>query len=70
MSFLDLKGKYVYVDVWVIWCGLCKVEILFLKEVEKEYYDKNIVFVSIFIDEVKDYEKWIVMVNEKELSGI
>ncbi len=69
-SLSDLKGKYVYVDVWATWCGPCKVEIPFLKEVEKEYHDKNIAFVSISIDEAKDHEKWIAMVNEKELSGI
>ncbi|NND62223.1 MAG: redoxin domain-containing protein, partial [Flavobacteriaceae bacterium] len=69
-SLTDLKGKYVYVDVWATWCGPCKAEIPFLKEVEKEYHDKNIEFVSISIDKAKDHQKWIDMVNDKDLGGV
>ncbi|MCK0130834.1 TlpA family protein disulfide reductase [Flavobacteriaceae bacterium F08102] len=69
-SLDDLKGKYVYIDVWATWCGPCKKEIPFLKEIEKKYHDKNITFVSISLDKQKDYEKWKAMVKEKELGGI
>ena len=69
-SLDDLKGKYVYVDVWATWCGPCKREIPFLKEVEKEFHNKNIEFVSISIDKKDAYETWKKMVSEKELGGI
>tara|TARA_R110002020_G_scaffold9874_10_gene38409 strand:+ start:5046 stop:6413 length:1368 start_codon:yes stop_codon:yes gene_type:complete len=69
-SLESLKGKYVYIDVWATWCGPCLREIPSLKEVEKEYHNKNIEFVSISIDEPKDYDKWKTMVSEKELGGI
>jgi thiol-disulfide isomerase/thioredoxin len=69
-SLDDLKGKYVYVDVWATWCGPCKREIPFLKEVEKEFHGKKIEFVSISIDKKGAYEAWRNMVTEKELSGI
>jgi len=69
-SLEDLKGKYVYVDVWATWCGPCKREIPFLKEVEKAYHTKNIEFVSISIDTAKDHDKWKQMVEEKELGGV
>ncbi|MEX1383025.1 thioredoxin-like domain-containing protein [Lutibacter sp.] len=69
-SLNDLKGKYVYVDVWATWCGPCKREIPFLKEVEKSYHGKNIEFVSISIDKAKDHEAWKTMVAEKELGGV
>ncbi|MBD0822680.1 TlpA family protein disulfide reductase [Aestuariibaculum marinum] len=69
-SLADLKGKYVYVDVWATWCGPCKREIPFLKEVEEKFHDKNIEFVSISIDQQKDFEKWKSMVAEKELKGV
>ncbi|WP_372770062.1 TlpA family protein disulfide reductase [Lutibacter sp.] len=69
-SLEDLKGKYVYIDVWATWCGPCKAEIPFLKEVEKAYHGKNIEFVSISVDKAKAHEAWKQMVEEKELSGI
>jgi len=69
-SLEDLKGKYVYIDVWATWCGPCKREIPFLKEIEKEYHGKNIAFVSTSIDRASDHEKWKNMVKEEELGGI
>ena len=82
-SLSDLKGKYVYVDVWATWCGPCKAEIPFLKEVEEKYKDKNITFVSISVDDGRGfkadtpeaskaaaYEGWKEMIAEKEMGGI
>ena len=69
-SLDDLKGKYVYIDVWATWCGPCKAEIPFLKEVEKQYHDKNIAFVSISADKITAHDTWKKMIQEKELSGI
>ncbi|WP_458626276.1 TlpA family protein disulfide reductase [Winogradskyella sp. PC D3.3] len=77
-SLSDLKGKFVYIDLWATWCGPCIKEIPSLKKVEKQYEGKNIEFVSISIDEGRGYkgdaaaayEGWKKMVAEKELGGI
>ncbi len=69
-SLTDLKGKYVYVDVWATWCAPCKAEIPSLKKVETDYHDKNIEFVSVSVDELKDHPKWKDMVNDKSLGGV
>jgi len=69
VNISDLKGKSVYVDVWATWCGPCKAEIPSLKKVEHDYSDKNIEFVSISIDELKDKDKWLKFVLEEELGG-
>ncbi|HQZ23794.1 MAG TPA: TlpA disulfide reductase family protein [Flavobacterium sp.] len=66
----DFKGKYVYIDVWATWCGPCRAEIPALKKVEEKYHGKNIEFVSISIDKLKDHEKWKTMIKEKELGGV
>lgn len=82
-SLSDLKGKYVYVDVWATWCGPCKVEIPYLKKLEKMYKDRNIEFVSLSVDDGRGYRAdtpeasrslaknaWRKMISEKQLSGI
>lgn len=66
----DLRGKYVYIDVWATWCGPCLAEIPHLKKVEEKYHGKNIEFVSISVDTDKDHEKWKKMVVSKELGGL
>lgn len=69
-SLEDLKGKFVYIDVWATWCGPCINEIPFMKEVEAKYRDKNIEFVGMSIDNPEAYDKWREMVEEKELVGV
>jgi len=70
VSLDDLKGKYVYVDVWATWCGPCKREIPFLKKLDKEYKGKDIAIVSMSIDKMADKEKWLKMVKDENLGGI
>lgn len=69
-SLDDLKGKYIYIDVWATWCGPCKAEIPYLKKIEEQYHGKNIEFVSISVDKAKDHDKWKKMIVDEELSGI
>lgn len=69
-SLVDLKGKYVYLDIWATWCGPCKKEIPFLKELEGKYHGKNIEFVSISIDRLNKHEAWKNMVKNEALTGV
>ncbi|HBK71710.1 MAG TPA: hypothetical protein DDZ39_08680 [Flavobacteriaceae bacterium] len=69
-SLDDLKGKYVYIDVWATWCPPCRAEIPYLKDIEEEYYNENIAFVSISIDEDKAHEAWKNMIADKKMGGI
>ena len=76
-SLDNLKGKYVYIDMWATWCGPCIREIPALQKLEKDYHGKNIQFVSISIDNErtagtweKAESKWKKMVADKNLSGI
>ena len=66
----DLQGKAVYIDVWATWCGPCIAEIPSLKEVEKDYHDANISFVSVSIDKQSDAEKWKKFIVDRELGGV
>lgn len=77
-SLESFKGKFVYIDVWATWCGPCIQQIPFLKDLEKQYHNKNIEFVSISTDEYRRSggsweaaeKKWRDFVKAKELSGV
>ncbi|MDP2089412.1 MAG: TlpA disulfide reductase family protein [Flavobacteriaceae bacterium] len=73
-SLDDLKGKYVYIDVWATWCTPCLNEIPALQALEKEFQGKNIEFVSISVDNVDgtrgSKNEWKTMVAEKNLGGM
>lgn len=69
-SLDDLKGKYVYIDVWATWCVPCKKEIPFLQKVEEQYHGKEIEFVSISVDDNRDFETWEKMITDKKMGGV
>ncbi|MDD3721928.1 MAG: TlpA disulfide reductase family protein [Lutibacter sp.] len=64
----SLKGKLVYIDIWGTWCIPCIQEIPALKEIELEFREKDIYFVSICIRDKK--ENFLNFVKERKLSGI
>ena len=66
----DFSGKYVYIDTWATWCGPCRAEIPSLQKIEAQYQGKNIEFVSISIDEMKNHDKWKKFVDDKKLGGV
>nr|MBA4167602.1 TlpA family protein disulfide reductase [Chitinophagaceae bacterium] len=70
ISLKQLKGKYVYIDVWATWCGPCKMEIPHLTELEKDYAGRNIYFVSLSVDQQKDKSAWQKYVRSNRLKGI
>jgi len=70
VSLKSLRGKYVYIDVWATWCGPCKAEIPHLQKMEKQFHGRNIAFVSISVDQQKDFPKWEQYVKENNLGGI
>jgi alkyl hydroperoxide reductase subunit AhpC len=41
-----------------------------LNKLEKKCHGKNIVFVSISVDNKKDHEKWRQMIKDKKMGGI
>lgn len=70
ISLTDLKGKYVYIDVWATWCGPCIKQIPYLNQLEEHYHDKNIIFVSISVDKENVKNTWKQFINDKQLRGV
>ncbi len=69
-SLEELKGKYVYINIWTTWSAPCKNEISFMNELEIKYKGENIEFVSISLNTPDMYKNWKEMVVEKKMTGI
>lgn len=69
-SLEDYKGKVVSIDLWAIWCGPCKLEMPFLKEIYTEYRDKNIEFISIAINDVAGRKYRMDFIEELQLTWL
>jgi len=54
----DFKGKYIYIDVWATWCGPCKQMTPFFMKLADQYKGKDVVFLSLSADKVKDEQNW------------
>jgi len=70
VSLEDLKGKFLYVDIWATWCRPCIQQLPAMKELEEKYRGQNIEFVSISVDNDRDKAKWQKMVQDKEMKGV
>lgn len=70
VALSDLKGKYVYIDIWATWCGPCLRQIPAMKELEEKYRDKDIEIMSVSVDSEKDKGKWRQMIEARDMKGI
>ncbi len=66
-ALAEFKGKVVYIDFWATWCGPCKAEFPFSRELHKKFADKKVVFLYISMDQ--DENSWKRGVNKFKLPG-
>ncbi|SMO55057.1 Peroxiredoxin [Saccharicrinis carchari] len=62
-----LKGQYIYFDLWASWCKPCRKEIPALKQLEKDFEDKNILFVGVSSD--KKDNIWLKTLEKEGLHN-
>lgn len=67
VSLSNFRGKYVYIDFWATWCKPCRDEIPYYLKLQKEYKDKDIVFLSICLDD--DKESWQEFIKDIKNEG-
>jgi len=67
VSFKQFRGRYVYVDLWASWCVPCIREIPHLQALEKELAGRDVVFVSISLDEKAG--SWLTKMKALNMRG-
>jgi thiol-disulfide isomerase/thioredoxin len=56
----DLKGSYLYIDVWATWCLPCKKEAPYFEKLKQQYAHKNIRFIGLSVDEKQaDWQEYL-----------
>jgi len=68
ISLKDFRGYIIVLDIWASWCNPCRREFPLIKEMTAKYKNKNIVFISISVDD--DREKWKKTLTNYQLEGI
>lgn len=66
-TFEELKGYYVYIDIWASWCVPCCKEIPHLQKLERELKNPAVKFLSISID--RNEKSWKKKIEEMNLQG-
>ena len=70
VSLSDFNGSYVYIMVWASWCVPCKSELVYLHFIHDKYFDRNIKFITVSMDDLQSSSKWKSYLKLHPTSGL
>jgi peroxiredoxin len=68
LSLSSLRGSLVYLNFWKSTSGPCLYDLAYLQELKKEFTGRNLVFVSISLDDKQ--AGWQQQLAQKKLTGV
>jgi len=63
----EFKGKVIYVDFWASWCGPCRQQFPYSKELHQQLNGKDVVFLYISFDDSEN--AWRKAVEKFAMPG-
>ena len=65
----DFKGKFIFMDVWGLYCGPCIKAIPKLNEVREEFKDENIEFICVCWEILENFDVWEERLTKYKTEG-
>ncbi|PBJ14289.1 TlpA disulfide reductase family protein [Flavobacterium sp. ACN6] len=68
ISLADFKNKnYILIDFWASWCGPCREELPYIKELYKKYHDQGFEIISVAKDDKTDL--WKEAISKEKIQS-
>lgn len=66
----NFRGKYVFIDVWGLYCAPCVRAIPELNKIRKEFKGQNIEFIGVCWEIMENFEMWKQKLKTYRAEGI
>ena len=63
------KDKVIYIDMWATWCGPCKAQFEYKKDIDPFFKSKGVEVLYISLDKPSEKQKWVNMIKYYNLEG-